>query len=62
MYDLILANDDTMPAGQDWLFIRHDDGDLLVLRRAAIGDPGLINDLWTAARRAGATIRRDRAA
>lgn len=56
MYDLILANDAAMPADQDWLFIRHADGDLLVLRRGALGEPGLVHDLWTAARRAGTAL------
>lgn len=48
-YDLLLADDTAMPAGHDWLFIRHLEGDLLVVRRSAIG-PKMMHDLWVAAR------------
>jgi hypothetical protein len=49
-YDLFVANDDAMPAGRDWLFIRYAEGDLMVVRRSALGDPKLIHEMWSAAR------------
>lgn len=49
-YDFILADDDAMPAGKDWLFIRHSGGHLLVLRRSALGSAKLIHETWAAVR------------
>lgn len=57
MYDLIVASDAAMPAGKDWLLIRHEDGDLLVIRRGALGDPKLVYELWAGSREAGKAVR-----
>jgi hypothetical protein len=48
-YDLLIADDASMPEGHDWLFIRHCGGDLMVVRRGAIGAE-MLYEMWTAGR------------
>ena len=49
-YDLLVADDAAMPAGQDWMFIRYNGGDITVIRRSALGSPRVMLEMWAAAR------------
>lgn len=49
-YAILMANDDRMPAGKDWLLIEHSDGVLVVLRESAVTDPAVLAQAWEAYR------------
>jgi hypothetical protein len=49
-YDIIIVENTAMPDGRDWLLIRHTGGDIVVLRRGALGQPQMIHQVWAAVR------------
>lgn len=49
-YDFILADDDRMPDGKDWMLIRHNGGQIMVLRESALGTAKMIHEMWAAVR------------
>jgi hypothetical protein len=49
-YDVIIADDEEMPSGHDWLLIEHTEGVLLVIRESAAGSPEVIAEMWAGGR------------
>lgn len=45
-YDVLIAADDKMPAGRDWLLIEHAEGVLLVVRQCAMGSARMMLEAW----------------